>query len=182
MSDASVQIVSGPIPDEFGNANFVVQIGDRRIEAVVDACGAGVGEPDFDVSGPVLRAVSDFRQHSPLRTLACLREAATLRRAAGHAGPLDVQVPGYLKVEPLPAVRENAVVFTVQGRSSAFRVLVTRDGAIVDDHDPMRHPDGEVGPEVLAGCRRAVLDFVLANRDGATALGLDCELLDLLWR
>jgi hypothetical protein len=174
--------VKGPIPDEYGNAGFVVQIGDRRVEAFATVCGAGVYEQDVDVSGPVMRAIFEFIKHRPAETLACLREAAKLRRAAGHAGSLNVEVPRDIAVEPDPSVRGNSVIFSVRAGTRRFRVLVGRTGAIVDDYDDLYHLDGEIESSSLAGGRRAVLDLVLAHPERAAAWGLDCELLDLLWK
>ena len=174
-------IVSGPIPDEYGNATFVVMVGDRRVEAIATPDGAGVSEQDFDVSGPVFRAISDFRKGKTELLLSCLREAAEVRRASGHSSGLDAYVPANITVGANPDVRGDCVFFAVTIGAIPLEVLVTRDGAIVDDYDPVAHPNGELELEALTGARRAVLNLVLAHPERAALWGLDCELLDLFW-
>lgn len=180
-STEATHIVSGPIPDEYGNACFVVQVGDRRVNAIATPVGAGLGEADFDVAAPVMNAISNFRRQAPDRLHACLREAALLRRAAGHPTELAVPVPDSIVVQPTADVRALGARFTVNIGTSSVFVLVSTDGAIVDDYDPQFHPNGEVTSHDLLAARRAVLDFVLAHSDNAPAWALDCELLDLLW-
>jgi len=177
----TTQIVSGPIPDEYGNACFVVQVGDRSVDAFASADGCAVREADFDVGSQVMNAVSNFRRHAPEKVLSCLCEAATLRRRAGHPTELEVPIPDSMHVRPDPDVRDRGVRFTVDVGPSSVGVLVTGDGAIIDCYDLLHHPTGEVQPEGLLAARRAVLDFVLAHPGHASAWGIDCQLLDLLW-
>jgi hypothetical protein len=180
-STETIWIVSGPIPDEYGNACFVVQVGDRSVNAFATPDGSGIGEADFDVSVQVMGAISEFRKQDPERLHACLREAAKLRRAAGHSTELAVLVPYSIVVRPDVDVRENGVRLTVDVGTSSVLVFVATDGAIVDGNDLLHHPAGEVQPESLLAARRAVLNFILAHKDQASAWGVDCELLDLLW-
>lgn len=67
-SPETTEIVSGPIPDEYRNACFVVRIGNRH----VDAFGSGLRQADFDVSAQVMSAISEFRQRAPRPVLLCL--------------------------------------------------------------------------------------------------------------
>jgi len=80
----TVEITTGPFPDEYGNACFVVKIGDRRVEAFATPGGCALRETDFDVSAHVMSAISEFRRGAPEQVRSCLREAARLRRVAGH--------------------------------------------------------------------------------------------------
>jgi hypothetical protein len=181
-SSETTHIVSGPIPDEFGNACFVVQVGGRRVTGIATPNGSGVGDDGFEVAAQVMSALSDFRREAHDRLQSCLREAAQLRRAAGHATELAVPVPDSIVVQPTADVRESGVTFTVNVGSSSVLVLVTKDGALLDNYDPVFHPNGEVEPQDLLAARRAVLDFVLTHPESARAGALDCELLDLFWK
>jgi hypothetical protein len=180
-SHSPTQVVSGPSPDEYGNARFVVRVGDRFVHVVATVDGCGVGEADFDVSAQVAGAISEFRQSAPQQMLSCLRAAAKLRRSAGHPTELAVTVPDSIVVRPEPDVQHGCVRFTVDVEAASVLVVVTREGAVVDGYDLLYHPDGELQPESLLVARRAVLNFVLARADRAAAWGVDCELLDLLW-
>jgi len=146
-----------------------------------DCRGSGVRQEDSDVSGPVMRAISEFRRRNPDRVRACILDAARLRRAAGHRTALSVVVPDTVVVEPNPVPRDGCVFFTVRVGPTSIRVLVHRDGAIVDGYDPVYHPDGAVDLDLLPAAHRAVLNFVLTHRQQAASWGLDCETLDLLW-
>ncbi len=174
-------ILSGPVPDEFGNACFVVQVDDRRVDAFGTPDGCALREADFELMPRINAAISEFRRNAPEQMLSCLREAARLRRIAGYATELAVAVPESISVRAEVGVREIGARFTVDIAQSSVDVLVSGDGAIVDSYDPTDHPGGEVSCEHLLAARRAVLDFVLARPERAGAWGLDCELLDLLW-
>jgi len=181
MTQIQPKIVSGPVPDEFGNAIFVIVLGDRCVQGIAHPSGSGVYETDTDVAGPVMRAISDFGRRNPELVLSCLRESAMLRRAAGHETGLAVSVAPNITVKPEPVIHEDHVVFTAYIGSSPVGVLVSRGGAIVNDYDPVNQSSEELEPEALVGAERAVLDFVLTHPERARIWGLDCELLDLLW-
>jgi hypothetical protein len=181
-STETTQIVSGPTPDEYGNARFVVQVGERRVDAIAGPEGSGLSEADFDLWREVSDAVSEFRKRDPERLHACLCEAAKLRRAAGNTTALAVPVSASIAVRPDPELRRTGARFTVDVGASSVAVLVTEDGAIVDDYDPVHHPTGEVRSEDLLAARRAALDYVLAHSEHSVGWGLDCDLLELFWK
>jgi hypothetical protein len=176
----SAHILSGPTPDSYGNAIFVIGIGPRQVKGFATPTGEGVLEADLDVAGLVMRAIGEFRKLEPEKTLACLREAAHLRREAGHASPIGPTVPNSVQVLPKPVVREKCVVFTVEVDKTQLGVLVFRDGAVVDNYDPDHLHSGIHQSEVIAA-QRAVLNLILSDRQQANTWGLDPELLDLLW-
>ncbi len=174
------EVVEGPTPEASGYLVLKVRVGDQIFRGLTCPLGHGadMNDADLPTRNKVERAVHRFMDAHQGEALAWYREAARLRRLAGNPPIIGASRSRHVSVVGQPEARGDCVLFHTQGAPMELRVVLFKDGAVVDDCE-----DWSAVTDVDRDAAfTAVLDHLLANREEAAALGLDVQLFEELYR
>lgn len=133
---------------------------------------------DLETKSKVMRAVDRFIAEHRSEALGWYREAARLRRAAGNPPLIGASSARHVSVVGRPQPRGRNVLFCTQGAPTELRVILLEGGGMIDDCE-----DWTTVTDVdRHSAFTAVLDHVFANREESTALGIDAQLFEELYR
>jgi hypothetical protein len=173
------QILNGPIPDASGCVVFTVGSDDNTIEVAASPQGIGVPpEAPPDLVNEALAIVATYLKEHADEELEWYRRAATLRRSAGQTAPVGNTRDDTAEVSGRVQSHAAGAVLKVLVASIEIRVLVSARGGLMDETD-----DWDLVTDVQrdAAITKA-LDYLLENPQEARSVGLDPDLLGLLWR
>jgi hypothetical protein len=172
------RIVTGPSPDDRGCVVFTVRVDSADVEVTTSPLGTGVSASEnLDVGNKALRLVDDYWRTRPTERLTLLREAAQLRRNAGNP-PLAANTRSEdVRLIGSPKRSGSGAKFGIQTPTTEMRVLVLADGGLIDDCDSWEN----VTDAERDAAFNAALTYIFAHPEEADGLGLDANLLRLLW-
>jgi hypothetical protein len=176
---AESKLVDGPVPNEYGAVEFLVEVGEHRVKVSASPLGVGVSANEsLDAGNLASVAVNRYVDANRSRMKELYREAAKLRRTAGNRPLVGNTRCDRIRVTSEPQARRNGIVVATQAGIAKVNVFLFNDGGLIDDCDDW----SQVTDEDRDAAITAALDWVFNHRMKAVALGLDVDLLEELWR
>jgi len=184
IEELPARVLAGPTPTLDGYVSFQVAVDSHPrqiVEVIVLPCGSvGSREPlDLNVLNPAMVLVADHVRVIAPDMAVAIREAARLRKTAGRA-PLRGNHRNHSPPPPVEVRRPTAngfLLFNVDVAGIVVPVIALPDGGICDlPEEP--YPSGEPIGDIAVS---AVLDYLFADPARARSLGMDLDLLELLW-
>lgn len=179
MLEGTARIIRGPVAADDGAVHFDVELAGRVVSITAGPLGIGIeANAPAELAELAVDEVERYLRAHEANRVEWYREAALLRRASGKPAPAGNTRSATLKISHGPVAKESCLVFTTHNGRSEIRVLIFKDGALIDDCDDW---DAVTDTDRDAAITTAI-DWVVDNEVRARELGLDPKLIRDIWR
>jgi hypothetical protein len=179
MLEGAARIIRGPVAADDGAVHFDVELAGQVARITAGPLGIGVeADAPAELAALAVDEVERYLRAHEANRVEWYREAALLRRASGKPAPAGNTKSAAVQICRAPVAKESCLAFATHNGRTEVRVLIFKDGALIDDCDDW---EAVTDADRDAAITTAI-DWVVENEVQARELGLDPTLIRDIWR